>query len=54
MLHVAAHAWDIRAAKASGMLGAYVDRHNTPYAPFTDEHPDIETTNLPELTAILV
>ena len=54
VLHVAAHAWDIRAAKVSGMMGAYIDRHNIPYAPFTDEHPDIETTNLPELTAILL
>ena len=52
-LHVAAHAWDIRAAKVAGMNGAYIDRHSTPYAPFTEERPDIETTNLPELAAIL-
>ncbi len=54
VLHVAAHAWDIRAAKVAGMRGAYIDRHATPYAPFTDESPDIETANLPELAAILV
>ena len=53
VLHVAAHAWDIRAAKVAGMKGAYIDRHNIPYAPFTEELPDIETTNLPELAALL-
>ena len=53
ILHVAAHAWDIRAAKVAGMWGAYVDRHGIPYAPFTEEQSDIETANLPELAAIL-
>ena len=53
ILHVAAHAWDIRAAKTAGMRGAYVDRHGIPYAPFTDERPDLETANLPELAAVL-
>ena len=53
ILHVAAHAWDIRAAKVAGMQGAYIDRHGIPYAPFTDEQPDLATTNLPELSAIL-
>ena len=53
ILHVAAHAWDIRAAQAAGMKGAYVDRHNIPFAPFTDYCPDIETANLRELAAIL-
>ena len=53
ILHVAAHAWDIRAAKVSGMRGAYVDRHGIPYAPFTEERADIETANLPELADIL-
>ena len=52
ILHVAAHAWDIRAAQVSGMKGAYIDRHAIPFAPFTDQHPDIETANLPELAAI--
>ena len=53
VLHVAAHAWDIRAARVAGMKGAYIDRHGIPYAPFTDEQPEIETGNLSELTAVL-
>ena len=53
VLHVAAHAWDIRAAQVAGMRGAYIDRHNIPFAPFTEERPDLETTNLPELAALL-
>ena len=53
ILHVAAHAWDIRAAQAAGMRGAYVDRHGIPYAPFTGDRPDLETATLPELAAIL-
>ena len=53
VLHVAAHAWDVRAARVAGMKGAYIDRHNIPYAPFTDERPDLETANLPELAAVL-
>jgi 2-haloacid dehalogenase len=53
ILHVAAHAWDIRAARTAGMHGAYVDRHSIPYAPFTDDLPDLETATLPELAAIL-
>ena len=53
ILHVAAHAWDIRAAQTAGMQGAYIDRHNIPFAPYTDYRPEIETVNLPELAAIL-
>lgn len=53
ILHVAAHAWDVRAAQTAGMRGAYVDRHGIPYAPFTDARPDLETATLPELAAIL-
>ena len=53
ILHVAAHAWDIRAAQAAGMQGAYIDRHNIPFAPYTDYRPEIETANLPELAAVL-
>ena len=53
ILHVAAHAWDIRAAQAAGMQGAYIDRHNIPFAPYTDYRPEIETANLPELASIL-
>ena len=54
VLHVAAHAWDVRAARVAGMKGAYIDRHNIPYAPFTDERPDLETAGLPELVTVLV
>ncbi len=53
ILHVAAHAWDIRAARVAGMQGAYIDRHNIPFAPYTDYRPEIETANLPELAAML-
>ena len=53
ILHVAAHAWDIRAAQAAGIKGAYIDRHNIPFAPYTEHRPQIGTANLPELTAIL-
>ncbi len=53
ILHVAAHAWDVRAAQSAGMRGAYVDRHRIPYAPFTGERPDLEAASLPELTAML-
>jgi 2-haloacid dehalogenase len=53
ILHVAAHAWDIRAAQAAGMRGAYVNRHGIPFAPFTDEQPELQTADLPELVAML-
>lgn len=53
ILHVAAHAWDIRAAQSAGMRGAYVDRHNIPFAPYTGYRPDLETATLPELAAML-
>lgn len=53
ILHVAAHAWDVRAARTAGMRGAYVDRHRIPYAPLTSERPDLETADLPELAAML-
>ena len=53
ILHVAAHAWDIRAAQTAGMRGAYIDRHNIPYGPFTTARPDLETATLPQLAALL-
>ena len=53
ILHVAAHSWDVRAARVAGMKGAYVDRHGIPYAPFTDDQPDAETPNLPDLASLL-
>ena len=31
ILHVAAHPWDIRGAKACGLLGAYINRDSVPY-----------------------
>ena len=52
ILHVAAHAWDVRAARTAGMRGAYVDRHGIPYAPFTEELPDLETANLPAAVSL--
>ena len=53
ILHIAAHAWDVRAARAAGMLGAYVDRHSIPYAPFTEENPEFESKDLPGLVTQL-
>ena len=35
------------------MKGAYIDRHNIPFAPYTEALPDVETGGLPELTRIL-
>ena len=31
VLHVAAHAWDIRGARADGVAGAYIDPYGIPY-----------------------
>ena len=31
ILHVAAHPWDVRGAKAFGLLGAYINREGIPY-----------------------
>ena len=53
ILHVAAHAWDIRAAQAAGMKGAYIDRHGIPFAPYTEAAPDLETADLPALASML-
>lgn len=53
ILHVAAHSWDIRAARAAGMQGAYVDRHGIPYAPFTDDRPELDSEDLPGLVSQL-
>jgi len=35
------------------MKGAYIDRHNIPFAPYTEYRPEIETADLPELAGIL-
>ena len=53
-LHVAAHAWDTRAARAAGMWGAYIDRYHIPYAPLPPaDAPDFLAANLTELPALL-
>ncbi len=52
ILHVAAHPWDIRGAKAFGFLGVYLNRDNIPYG---DGSPlaDLEITTLTELAGLL-
>lgn len=52
ILHVAAHPWDIRGAKAFGFLGVYLNRENIPYG---DAEPsaDLEITTLNELAGRL-
>lgn len=53
VMHVAAHAWDIRGAVASGMRGAYVNRDAMPFgeSPF---RPDLEASDLRDLAAKLL
>jgi 2-haloacid dehalogenase len=53
VLHVAAHAWDIRGAVAFGMRGAYINRAGILYgdSPF---QPDLEASDLLELAARIV
>ena len=50
VLHVAAHAWDIRGAVAFGMAGAFINRPGLPYgdSPFP---PTLEVPDLRELAA---
>ena len=52
ILHVAAHPWDVRGAKAFGFLAAYLDRDNVPYgeSPF---QADLEIPDLTELAGRL-
>jgi 2-haloacid dehalogenase len=52
ILHVAAHPWDIRGAKAFGMLGAYVNRENVPFG-YSTLQADLEISNLTGLAAHL-
>ncbi len=52
ILHVAAHPWDVRGAKASGLLGAYINRDSVPYGE-TAAPPDLEVSKLTELAARL-
>ena len=50
VLHVAAHAWDIRGARAAGMAGAYVNRYGIPYVDIDGSQPELEVSNLAELS----
>jgi len=49
ILHVAAHAWDIRGARAAGMAGAYINRYDIPYVDADGSQPDLEVPGLAEL-----
>ena len=49
VLHVAAHAWDIRGARAAGMAGAYINRYGIPYVDADGSHADLEVPGLTEL-----
>jgi len=52
ILHVAAHPWDIRGAKAFGFIGVYLNRHNIPYG-VGSPPADLEITTLTELAGRL-
>jgi len=49
VLHVAAHAWDIRGARAAGMAGAYINRYEIPYVDSDGSQPELEVAGLAEL-----
>ena len=49
VLHVAAHAWDIRGARAAGMAGAYINRYDIPYVDADGSQADLEVSTLAEL-----
>ena len=49
---IAAHPWDIRGAKAAGLMGAYINRDSVPYGE-TAAPPDLEVSKLTELAARL-
>ena len=49
VLHVAAHAWDIRGARAAGMAGAYINRYDIPYVDADGSQADLEVPGLAEL-----
>lgn len=49
VLHVAAHAWDIRGARVAGMAGAYINRYEIPYFDSDDSQADLEVPGLAEL-----
>ncbi len=52
ILHVASHPWDVRGAKAAGMLGAYVNREGIPYT-VGGSQPDLETATITGLAEAL-
>ena len=49
VLHVAAHAWDIRGARSVGMAGAYINRYGIPYVDADGSQADLEVPGLTEL-----
>ena len=49
VLHVAAHAWDIRGARACGLAGAYINRYDIPYVDADGSQADLEAPGLAEL-----
>jgi 2-haloacid dehalogenase len=54
VLHVAAHAWDIRGARAAGMAGAYINRYAIPYVDADGSKADLEVSDLAGLADRLV
>ena len=54
VLHVAAHGWDIRGARAAGMAGAYINRYGIPYVDADGSQPDLEVPGLAELADRLI
>jgi 2-haloacid dehalogenase len=54
VLHVAAHAWDVRGARAAGMAGAYINRYAIPYVDADGSKADLEVSDLAGLADRLV
>lgn len=53
VLHVAAHAWDVRGARAAGMAGAYINRYDIPYVDVDGSKADVEVSSLKGLADCL-
>ena len=49
VLHVAAHAWDIRGARTAGMAGAHINRYGIPYVDADGSQQDLEVPGLAQL-----
>jgi 2-haloacid dehalogenase len=49
VLHVAAHAWDIRGARAAGMAGSYIKNYSIPYVNADGSQADLGVSNLARL-----